>query len=1417
MLPRVDARDGLVEALRSGSPLVVFGESGVGKSALVCSAIDHLANASPDEFDSVYLNLRDLPSRPSSLRQELGAPLEWVLSEMSAPKRLVVIDAAEGAAETREAMLAAIVRDAMRAGVAVCVVSDETGRGTVEGITAEAGNEKPLQRVVPGLQDDEIEELARAFPALRGVAANRTARELLRRPAIADYLVRAGGEDTPLSESAAMDVVWIGLVRGESREGRGVPDSRDQAMRQLAQQVLSPRDSNDLYVSLAGEALSALRRDGILRGSSGLSSPLPVFAHDILRDFAVAKVLATDGIPVERLAQSGAPRWTRPAARLAFEAMLRDSTQASAVLEDLQRACAGLATTGEQDRWADVPVEAALGLPNVGELLAESWDRLAADGGSDLRRVLRLVKQRHTRGGVADIQVASPLAQLFVERGWSEELQLAVEEFLAAWLQGLIVDDAPSGDRTRIGLRTRIEREVAEAEHQTRNLVDANDPGPTARTSDNGAEHEAQPRHREGHDLPEELCRESTLRILALLGRDLGAPGETLLRRVAQSDPASLLAAVESREAGTAIAQYDPHLLIDLVDAYYIDDAHLTSYNPDDVYVGADGLAYTSYDALFTAGIRRHEVPDLDAPLPAYQRGPFLAMLCSDFAGGVACLNRLLNHAAPAMMLYYYGPSEWDDPAAGRFDRRSVELCITGEPRRYAGDAHVWTLYRGIGHTRNPCMSALQALELVCDRILEREEMMPGDLIGALLSGCENLAMPAFAYGLMVRHIERFDGVIDAFLVEPHIWNMEDRRLQYEALGYSRGSGPVVAAERRMRTPLETVAHLVASADDDRARELARTGTEYFTRATADIERSSRTSELVAIARRRARAFDRSEYDITRSGDDPVMQLRDQPGIEADLAESDSERCRSEEGFRLLDRYTDSSDQIRSPDPLDPAELDGDIAAARALVDDPPSTALLERGAAPAAVAAAVLEGYFLEGLVLGEDDVVWAAQTLATVVEEKLADHPLGVSLNWPNRTGADRSAARGLPLLLRPDAKPVVHRLATEGLGKHDLHKAALWLFTGAPNESRYAASRALDSVWRSPCSPDAECFHRQAIDLVEQSVRHSTARVRWHGGPHEPRPLVGPILEALESATAESLIVSCLNPALRALGAEAATRTCIHGPATELLDATLEAHRRGRHAIVIGGDNARWDAQFAARAVLTRAVAGDPSALRAHIRGFATHFYGLHECLMALAAAAEESTAAANAARKAWPWVMRECLHILDNKDCRSPHRSEQQDPDIVLLALLPGPIATSDRYVYRETPDGSISWIDPDSWAGEIDQWASTVAGIASSAYAATGLPSEATRFTSLATALPSSIDALIRMLSAIPTDQQAKTGIRWIERVVVAVGEPATRAFSLPGWLQVVRSHCADAELEIWHRIVDLLTMHGSTRISELED
>ena len=72
-------------------------------------------------------------------------------------------------------------------------------------------------------------------------------------------------------------------------------------------------------------------------------------------------------------------------------------------------------------------------------------------------------------------------------------------------------------------------------------------------------------------------------------------------------------------------------------------------------------------------------------------------------------------------------------------------------------------------------MSALQALERVCDQIFSLG--LPADrIVAILMEGCENLAMPALVVGLLVRHIESAGTLLDPFLAEPHVWQLEFSR-----------------------------------------------------------------------------------------------------------------------------------------------------------------------------------------------------------------------------------------------------------------------------------------------------------------------------------------------------------------------------------------------------------------------------------------------------------------------------------------------------------------------------------------------------------------------------------------------------------------------------------------------------------------
>ncbi|MFH1688884.1 MAG: hypothetical protein ABIE42_01440 [Candidatus Eisenbacteria bacterium] len=1398
-LERTEMRAELAEVLqRTGENLVVRGDSGIGKSAAVLDAIE--PSALGDDYQVLAINLRDLPVTPLDLIAALSEPLEELLAGLTAPHRLLIVDAAEAAAENRQEVFAHILRSARSSEVTVVAVAASEGAAVAIELM-KAGGASVREYVVPPLSDDEISIAVRHFPELERLAEDPKGRELLRRPIVIELLARAGDPGVPLSDAEALEHVWEQLVRNGGRRDAGLPDGREQAMLSLAAHALTKGPVDTLLGNLDSAAVAGLRHSAVLRSSGSLPwERVPEFAHDLLRAHAVARLLVVARDPAHELATVSAPRWALPAARLACELLLSSPDTAEDPLlgrfRRLQASFDDLAASGHGERWADVPTEAMLAIAHPLPVLQDAWSALLENDAKGVRRLFRVLQLRHQRQGMLDTIVAGPVVMQLLNEGTPPGLGREAAILIRDWLIAHVLRRTPAEQPTRLALAGAIadrcaenERELERREVEALAAQAARSPEEVAADEERHKKLAAltslsagtRRRRRRVRRRPYEWIDESSIAHLALLGPDLGPKGEAILRRIAEDEPHSLAPAVETALAGQALADFDSALLIDLVEAYYLEA------DEDD----EDELGYGGFQ---DDGIRDHTGGGFQTPLAAYYRGPFLAMFRADYRGGVACLNQLLNHAARHRVRILsnlrYSPAPDEDDGAYEH-----EISITGEPRTYIGDGHVWLWYRGTGVGPYPCMSALQALELASDEIV-RLGVPVTRLVPMLLEGAESLAMPGLVVGMLVRHLDTTGDALDPFIVEPLIWKLEfSRSVHEQSSGLAAQVPGLEGLDRRSWSLREACMTLTLRAEGKRVEQLRELGERLLATARVQVgdDTSPAAKQHLAAVQNWAATLDRTAYQVEERDGQLLIQQATNPEVEAVLGETNADLRRVNDAVGLIVRHAHTRDKGgRAPD-MSSEALAADLATAEDLLADPPKMAPGAPLDGPVAAAASAIELHFDRGVEVSDTDLQWSAGVLLDVASA-IKEHPsdaFDVSLFTQ---GADRSAGRALPYLLLPSAQGLRRSLGIDSAdGVEHLIAVSRAVAWGASNEARLAYARGLDVVWSTPCSTGLQgrCHHRVAFDLVEASCRDCVL------GPWDKdlqrrtiSQLDPPIISSLASADADRIIVRRLSAALRAYGSAAVSGACCRQEAQQALDVLLAAHRRSMLAYEHGYQHSDSDSLIAARAALWQATDDRDGPLFDHIRAYLGNSRMLAEALRAINAAAEERPDAAAEARRLWPSLMDLVLDAGADDPGLFTNRSWG---DYALAELVPNPVYAW-PYLTLELAGEPQAWRDLLAWSSQVNRWLKVAVGNRKC------------------------IDALVIAVRELTLADQVDTGLKWIEQVVQGGGDGCASTFTLPEWLRDRRADLTTPEQEArWQRVVDLLVVSGDTRVADLAD
>lgn len=1394
----------LVVISSEATALVVSGESGVGKSALTVQSLTAAGKDSPDEMEVLCINLRHIHKLTMDFEAGLGGRLSTLLGELSAPHRVLIIDGADAVAEGMEDAFRYLVDAAIESDLKVTAVTTADNVQIVRDVLNDRFGADVSDFTVPPLGDPELRQIVDAFPELGNIYGDARSRELLRRLVVVDLLVRGGVSGVPLSDAGAMLEIWNGLVRKHESADRGGPDAREIALLRLADLELNGGDRLGVIGSIDAAVLVGLRQDGLLHTSD--ENPFmigPDFAHDEVRRYAVARLLLSGNDPAAKLLDSGVPRWALSAARLAGATLLeqpdRPHTPLPGRFSKLQTSFDALVEAGHGARWGDVPGEALISMSDASAVLRDTWSDLKGGDANGLRRLARLVGQRlRDDNGLVNPISIEPIIWLMLEDSNPWRAGEYASNLLRDWLHGHVVAGTPTGHPPRVRLRERLMEAYAESDRRLEERLRAQ----AAARSDNdrGQAHQLEQTHpelfvsaldfgrRPRQERPQvpSVCRDRVyVELLALLGPDLGDEGEAVLRRVAQDAPSSLVPAVEALLTPVAISQYRRGLLAELTEAYYFDD---------------EGNGYQFDDD----GIRGHDprYGSIWQALSAWHRGPFAVLFQTDPRGGVAVLNRLLNHAALARARNL---ARLDSVRGGLPDLDlapyQVGLQITGARRTYIGDEQVWYWYRGTAVGPYPCISALQALERACDQFIKQG--IPIDqLVRVLLDGCQNLAMVGLVAGILVRHLEAVGDLLDPYYAEPIIWHLEFRRAALENSRLAANSEGVEAPERRNWSLREAATAATLWADEERAvvlRSVGETLVENGRRQIVDVPKvdemesepqgDENIDEALATAMAWASCLDRDKFRFQETPGGLYIQSAPPEEVVQKLQDGNRDIERSFNEINLSARYLYKTKGTNAA-PFNKDELEAGISSARELLENPTPFGAHHPWDLPSAIAATALEFHLLSDVDLENEVLSFAAEVVIRVSEGAAPTGLFDFEESY-FQEGADRSAARTLPLLLTPAADSL--RSFVDGgdasTAFERISAGCLHLAKAMVNEVRLHLARGLDHLWATPCVREGLCHHQLGWRIVKETMTDCVLGGWDQGtGTRSVALLEEPIAKSLRDTPDGAIQPFRLDAAIRALAPAGMADICVSPDARELLSAVMDAQRRAlvRHKCN-DLDRRGTHILVTARALLELAKSGDDTAVYEQIDAYADSPSHLGNLLRGLSASAEETPDRAATARRIWSKLMLRVLALADAG--HTPFRGDFVG-DMTLAALVPNRTSETD-YLYQELRGEPINWWDPLAVRSEAEAWLEYANGNATC------------------------VDQLVSFLRVLTPEDQVRLGLPWMAQLVLTKpGNIAKRTYLLPNWL-IENRVAADAVgiANLWQQIVDALVVEGDSRLA----
>lgn len=1357
-LPRTKLRSAvqseLVLAGTTRGAVLLTGESGTGKSALTLSVASALA-AGDNDFQFVVLNLRRTSDSVAALSSDLGMPLADVLSEMSAPSRVFVVDAADASVEGRGSLLRELAAAAHAARVGLALVAADTA---VEDVASAVLGIYPMPRKVEvsGLDDDELRVVQEAVPAIAGTLRNLPNKSLYRRLAVVDLLARTGVTVAkPLGNWDCLELVWKNLI-GRAMGGSSAA-ARTETLLAMSEAALELPEEGRVHARIDYVALDALRAD-LLVSPENLRKAEPEFAHDEVRLLATAVRLVRADSVTDTLKASGPKRWSMSAAKLACEGKLAGADNPNAELAALlaQFDALGDASTV---RWKDVPLEAALEMSNAYDLLRHTLESNAAKSDDVLATFVRVVSLHQRHDNMVDLSRGEPVVRLLVEEvdePWRQDDE--VFRLLCEWLNSALVVGLPAGKPTRVALR-----ELLLGHWRTHH--------PPTTPDDTSEETEEEgvfnvfdgytKKRRHQRALGWEITQERYIQLFALLGPDINDDVRACLSEVAADSPSRLQPAVDLDWSAWGIGSYDPKFLLQLTEAYYIDTQNVGGRRR-------------------WIGIRDHQSRGFRG-LNNHSYGSFwvLTRMCQP-KDWVPVINRILNHAATIRCLA-------EDGSGSVASGSKFTLAIDGTEQTYVGDGNVWGWYRGNTNGPYPCMSALQAVERWVDRMVAGGAAI-GDVGATLLNGCENLAMPALIIGATIRHLGNDPQVLDRYLVEPLIWQFEHSRVTQEAVGFMRAADDGITNPERRKWYLRDIVGLfVLNADTQRRAELKNLGAQL-------IANTARFDASESTVRRWAATLDADNIATEPVEGGVLVSVKEPEDIEEELAPMRADMARGNVLLGLQNKYwIPARQQKEGWTPPTPVEIAEDLARVKDLLDNPPEFAGSDLYLALAYVAAAAVRSAAAGHPEAFGDHASFAITSILEILHQAAdnAAHNID-ALRYEQDIGTRGAAAEALPHLLLPE---LTEHLAAAGATPDDVAAAAAALGPLAATATCLKFARGCDDIWGNPCSGDP-CIHLTAYQWTLDLTR--LCEIGEFDDELQQAPevvITGDVMARIPEIRPDRLDSSRLSATIRALGRAATSDACI----AQLAQRDLETLLRAQADAMVAQEQSE-NIQFvddhgaetisAARALLHNRARVDTNddLLLEYLTTLAPSSHVFSAFLRDLAAVGAETDELARAARDVWPTLF---AHVLNQVEANKAiyDRSDSFN-GYALSYLLPNHPETA-QTMHDEFGRHTFKWVHPDELVAFLPRW----------------LPYAAGRSSCLL--------ELIRFLQQLPTETQVAEGLGWLDALCLSRNDRQLVSYApMDEWLVEIKPE-ADARGagEAWLNLVDRLVYAGNKTLA----